>query len=383
MNFFKSTFSRFHGGVTEDTGNQQHQQTADMDSMPDLVHSADISSDQGMSLDNSEEVKTKSLEDHNARIPSYGNQPNQDLLQRQRDYQAQLEREQLEHAHLEGLPQQQHPAAAAHIHIRNQEQHQQYPHHHQQQQQQLSPVDYIHSPQSPFPPGLETEQKCQEQFFRYRQLYQQQVMQEQLQQQQQQQLLQQQQQQQYLQGGGGQYDGPGTDMPSLSFSDDSSAASSKFKSGGGVDRPGVAVPGGAGAVAGFGGAGFGETGLAGGAAPQFLDHELFLTSVMNAIAPWMDGDGEGGNRLEHFDYQSEFTQRQMLAVGGNGEIRKAYWGSRNVFVVLKSLLDTKRTRTPAENSSMFDKEVRGFQGFVLSQMLLFPSVCHTFKTTKY
>lgn len=124
--------------------------------------------------------------------------------------------------------------------------------------------------------------------------------------------------------------------------------------GGGVD--GAAVGGGAvahgeaAAVAGLAGGG-------GGAGPQFLDHELFLTSVLNAIAPWMDGDNASGNRLEHFDYQSEFTQRQMLAVGGNGEIRKAFWGSRNVFVVLKSLLESKN-HTAAKNASMFDKEVR-------------------------
>ncbi|KAH7030307.1 kinase-like domain-containing protein [Linnemannia elongata] len=383
MSFLKNTISRFFGGVTEDYGDQQ-QQTVDMDSMPDLVHSTDISSsDQGMSLDNSEEEKTKPLEDHNARIPSYGNQLKQDQLQRQREHQARIEQEQLEHhlRQLEELQQQQRTAAAAaHNH-----------HQQQQQQQQLSPGELIHSPQSPFSLGLETEQKQQEQLYRYHQLYQQQRMQEQLQQQQRQQLLQQQQQEQYSQagGGGGQYDGPETDMPSLSFSDNSSAALSNFKSGLYGQGPSPPLPAGPGALVGGGGAGgifdlavaaglgggvdglaggvavpgravagFGEAGGAGGAAaPQFLDHELFLTSVLNAIAPWMDGDGQGGNRLEQFDYQSEFTQRQMLAVGGNGEIRKAYWGSRNVFVVLKSLLDTKRTRTPAENASMFDKEV--------------------------
>ncbi|KAF8942125.1 mitogen-activated protein kinase kinase kinase 9 [Haplosporangium gracile] len=343
MNFFKSSISRLYGGVTEDNRGgrqQQQQQTVDMDSMPDLLHSDDIStSNQGMSLDNSnseENEKTTPLEDHKARILTYGNQLREDQLQRQRAYQARLEQEQLEHLrHLEDLQQQQ--RAVAHIH------------NHQQHQQQHSPAEYIHSPQSPFPPGLETEQKHQEQLYRYHQLYQQQLVQEQHQQQQQQQQLQQQQQQQqqYLQGGG-QYDAPGTDMPSLSFSDNSSGALSNFKSGlhgYGPSSPPPAGPGEAG-VAGL---------VGGGATPQFLDHELFLTSVLNAIAPWMDGDDEGGNRLEHFDYQSEFTQRQMLAVGGNGEIRKAYWGSRKVFVVLKSLLDTKRSS--AKNASMFDKEV--------------------------
>ncbi|KAG9072162.1 hypothetical protein KI688_006386 [Linnemannia hyalina] len=369
MNFFKDSFSRFYGGVTQDNGNQQHQQTADMDTMPDLLHSDDISpSDQGMSLDNSEEEKTTPLEDHNARIPSYGNQLKQDQLQRQRAYQARLEQEQLEHLqHLEGLQHQQRAVAVAHNH-----------HQHQQHQQQLSPAEYIHSPQSPLSLGLGTEQKQQEQLHWYHQLYQQQLMQEQ---------LRQQQQQQYLQAGGGrgerQYDGSGTDMPSLSFSDNSSTASSNIQSGPHGQRSLSHLPAGPGALIGGGGAGgifdmaaaaglgggvdgpaggvavpgFGEAGFPGGAVPQFLDHELFLTSVLNAIAPWMDGDDEGGNRQDQFDYQSEFTQRQMLAVGGNGEIRKAYWGSRNVFVVLKSLLDTKRTRTPAENASMFDKEV--------------------------
>lgn len=376
FNFIKTGVSRIYG-VTEDKLHPQ--QTADMDSMPDLLHSDEFStsSHQRMSSDSNSDDKTKPLEDHKALIPSYGNQLKQDQLLRQQEYQARVEQEQLEHhlRHLEGLQQQQR-VGAAHI---------------------ASPVDYLHSPQSPFSPvgvgggDLETEQKQQEQLYRYHQLYQQQLMQEQHrqqeQQQQQQQFHQQQQQQQQYAQGGGQYDAPGTDMPSLSFSDNSSAASFNMQSayhgpsqpmpagpganiggaggifdmaaaaglgGGGVNGGavggGAVVPGEA-AVAGGGGGGGG-----GGAAPQFLDHELFLTSVLNAIAPWMDGDDASGNRLEQVDYQSEFTQRQMLAVGGNGEIRKAFWGSRNVFVVLKSLLDSKH-HTAAKNASMFDKEV--------------------------
>ncbi|KAF9933742.1 hypothetical protein FBU30_004543 [Linnemannia zychae] len=275
-----------------------------MDSMPDLTHSDDIS-DQGMDVDSNQ---TRPLEDHKRRIEAYGNQLRQDQLQREQEYQARR----LEHLqHLEEL------------------QNQQRAQHHQQA---LSPVE-------------------------------------------------QQQQQHFYQGGSGSayYGGngseaPATDMPSLAFSEGSSMSTNLQSGQGGYASPSPAGPGAlqaqgqgrAGAIfdmaaaAGLGGGGanlpggvIGAPGEA-GAVPQFLDHELFLTSVLNAIAPWMDGDGMG-NRLETFDYQSEFTQRQMLAVGGNGEIRKAFWGSRGVFVVLKSLLDTKHT--PAQNASMFDKEV--------------------------
>ncbi|KAG0296966.1 hypothetical protein BGZ96_008002 [Linnemannia gamsii] len=383
FNFIKTGVSRMYG-VTED--DPQPQQTADMDSMPDLVHSDEFStsSPQRMSSDSNTDEKTKPLEDHKARIPSYGNQLKQNQLLRQREYQARFEQEQLGHhlRHLEGLQQQQRVGVVAH--------------------NIASPADYLHSPQSPFSPvggvggggvggvgDLETEQKQQEQLYRYHQLYQQQLMQEQHRQQEQQQQQQQfqyhphqQQQQQYAQGGG-LYNAPGSDTPSLSHSDNSSAASLNMQSAyHGPSQPMPAGPGanigGAGrifdmaAAAGLGGGGVngggdmgggaigpGEAAVAGGvgrAAPQFLDHELFLTSVLNAIAPWMDGDDASGNRLEQVDYQSEFTQRQMLAVGGNGEIRKAFWGSRNVFVVLKSLLDSKH-HTAAKNASMFDKEV--------------------------
>ncbi|KAF9904146.1 hypothetical protein EC991_002981 [Linnemannia zychae] len=284
MNYLRSIIY----GTTADQANNGNSQTTDMDSMPDLAHSDDFTSQGSMDLDdNDSNSKTRSLEDHKARIPAYGNQLQQDQLQRQRDHQARIQA--------------------------------------QQEQAELEHLRHLQDPE--------------------------------------------------------------TDMPSLSYSTNSSHSSSKYQSsgqerswpppaepvaiqpqagargifdmasaaglGGGAGGAMAAVPGVAadGYIGGQGGGGGGPAG------PQFLDHELFLTSVLNAIAPWMDRpDGGAGNPLQFFDYQSEFTQRQMLAVGGNGEIRKAFWGSRNCFVVLKSLLDTKKN-TAAKNASMFDKEV--------------------------
>ncbi|KAF9327956.1 hypothetical protein BG006_008791 [Podila minutissima] len=80
-----------------------------------------------------------------------------------------------------------------------------------------------------------------------------------------------------------------------------------------------------------------------------VDSDYFLTSVLNMIAP------VGIPPVPHYDYLSEFTQRQRIAKGGNGEIRRAYWHQRQCLVILKSLIDTKHT--PAKIAKLFDKEV--------------------------
>ncbi|KAK3835014.1 MAG: kinase-like domain-containing protein [Linnemannia gamsii] len=84
--------------------------------------------------------------------------------------------------------------------------------------------------------------------------------------------------------------------------------------------------------------------------PEGVDADYFLTSVLNMIAPV-----GAAPPVAHYDYLAEFTQRQRIAKGGNGEIRRAYWNSRQSIVILKSLIDTKHT--PAKIAQLFDKEV--------------------------
>src|SRR5690606_35153040 len=94
----------------------------------------------------------------------------------------------------------------------------------------------------------------------------------------------------------------------------------------------------------------------------------FLTTILNLIPQGMrqipthsQGQGQDPNSdqgltppLPLYDYQSEFTRRQPLTKGGNGQIRLAYWSSRQCSVTLKSLIDTKHT--PEKAASLFDKE---------------------------
>lgn len=86
------------------------------------------------------------------------------------------------------------------------------------------------------------------------------------------------------------------------------------------------------------------------------DHEYLLTSVLDMIAPGL----EDGNAppLAHYDYLSEFTRRERVTRGGNGEIRRAFWPARKCDVVLKSLIITKHT--PVKIASLFDKEASQF-----------------------
>ncbi|KAG0270474.1 hypothetical protein BGZ95_001677, partial [Linnemannia exigua] len=86
MNYLRSII---YGGAASDSyGDNNNNQTADMDTMPDLAHSDDITTSQGESMDmDSNESKTRPLEDHKARISAYGNQLQQEQLQRQRAHQ--------------------------------------------------------------------------------------------------------------------------------------------------------------------------------------------------------------------------------------------------------------------------------------------------------
>ncbi|KAG0011221.1 hypothetical protein BGZ80_000843 [Entomortierella chlamydospora] len=63
--------------------------------------------------------------------------------------------------------------------------------------------------------------------------------------------------------------------------------------------------------------------------------DYFLTSVLNMIAPPVIPPPT------IFDY-SEFTNRERIARGGNGEIRRAFWPQRQTVVILKSLIENMR-----------------------------------------
>lgn len=131
-----------------------------------------------------------------------------------------------------------------------------------------------------------------------------------------------------------------TEMPSLAFSDNSNnSTSSKVMMPQGSVRA-VAVPPSP------------SPSVSPQAAdsPEGVDGDYFLTSVLNMIAPV-----GAAPPVPHYDYLAEFTQRQRIAKGGNGEIRRAHWASRQAVVILKSLIDTKHT--PAKIAKLFDKEV--------------------------
>ncbi|KAF9967231.1 hypothetical protein BGZ70_010322 [Mortierella alpina] len=117
-----------------------------------------------------------------------------------------------------------------------------------------------------------------------------------------------------------------SDMPSLSFSTgDHSTASSAFPSAS------PAVPKGL----------FPGAEVRPGAGGSDPDHEYVLISVLDMIAPGLE-DGSAPP-MAHYDYLAEFTQRQRVTKGGNGEIRRAFWPARKCYVVLKSLISTKQT----------------------------------------
>ncbi|KAG0291299.1 hypothetical protein BGZ96_005292 [Linnemannia gamsii] len=131
-----------------------------------------------------------------------------------------------------------------------------------------------------------------------------------------------------------------TEMPSLAFSDNSNNSTSSIVMMPQVSVRAVAVPPSP------------SPSVSPQAAdsPEGVDGDYFLTSVLNMIAPV-----GAAPPVPHYDYLEEFTQRQRIAKGGNGEIRRAHWASRQAVVILKSLIDTKHT--PAKIAKLFDKEV--------------------------
>lgn len=87
------------------------------------------------------------------------------------------------------------------------------------------------------------------------------------------------------------------------------------------------------------------------------DNEFFLTSILDMINNTPPATGPGSlSTILHFDYQSSFTERQMIAKGGNGEVRRAFWPMQHCYVILKSLIDTKHSA--AKLAVLFDKEVK-------------------------
>lgn len=289
-----------------------------IDIAPSLTHSSNMSTNSnsdGMDLD------SRPIEAHNARIQHYANN-GPSSLEQQRQYQQQLQM-------MQGQGQGQLAQGQA--------QGQQYP------------------PQYPFPqPPLSHLQQYQQQYQQYHNQQQQQ------QQQQanptfnyQQSTHQQQQQHLYPPSQASGYPGTEchlmtpssgrsveTEMPSLAFSDNSNnSTSSKVMMPQGTVRA-VAVPPSP------------SPSVSPQAAdsPEEVDGDYFLTSVLNMIAPL-----GAAPPVPHYDYLAEFTQRQRIAKGGNGEIRRAHWASRQAVVILKSLIDTKHT--PAKIAKLFDKEV--------------------------
>ncbi|KAF9923693.1 hypothetical protein FBU30_006248 [Linnemannia zychae] len=131
-----------------------------------------------------------------------------------------------------------------------------------------------------------------------------------------------------------------TEMPSLAFSDNSNNSTSSRAMPSQAARPvGAAPPSPSPSVS-----------PQAADSPEGADGDYFLTSVLNMIAPIT-----AAPPVPHYNYIAEFTQRQRIAKGGNGEIRRAHWASRQAVVILKSLIDTKHT--PTKIALLFDKEV--------------------------
>ncbi|KAG0308034.1 hypothetical protein BGZ98_009167 [Dissophora globulifera] len=133
--------------------------------------------------------------------------------------------------------------------------------------------------------------------------------------------------------------GYATEMPSLAFSDDNTTMSRNME-GDQPWNPAMArnLP----------------SPAPGGAASdnaESLDAEYFVATVLNMIpAPRITVPPA------KYDYH-EFTQRQLIAKGGNGEIRRAYWPQRQTFVILKSLIGVKYSAEKIR--LMFNKEFYG------------------------
>ncbi|CAO3568547.1 unnamed protein product [Mortierella alpina] len=290
------------------TGNyfQTSNYSKTVDMAPSLTHSAMSTRSDGMDLD------SRPLEAHQSKIHHYGVDVNVDQLERQRMY-------------LQPVPQHQQPQQS-YIPI---------PYPQQQQQQQLQHQFPYQQQQQPT--GLQSQQPLP---------YQQQ-------QQQQQQQFQREQQphapgQQLLSPPS--QTAPGfqttnchlmtpstgrseTAMPSLAFTEGNSTDSQALQ-----QEPCLAPPSPAPSLS-----------PQAVDSPEVTDSDYFLTSVLNMIVP------SGIPPVPLYDYHAEFTQRQRIAKGGNGEIRRAFWPLHQSSVILKCLIDTKHT--PAKIAKLFDKEV--------------------------
>ncbi|KAF9193152.1 hypothetical protein BGZ51_004124 [Haplosporangium sp. Z 767] len=325
-----------------------------MDSTPSLTHSAMSTGTDVM------DIESIPLEDHQARIQAYGRDLQDDQLRRQRqqqqrqqhiaEQQQQLLQQQQFQRQQQQLLQQQHLHDQYHAQEQPEEQPKEQP-----KEQQKAFLQFQYPRQQQYPPYTMRSEKQQQQQQGQHYYYQQQ----------QHQQYQYQQQNQHQQQPpppvwNGNFSGAecsvDAELPSLSFSSDESTTSSNFKSGSpsqsplssrrSLQAPNLGVGVGIGAPAGYGAAG----GVFFDADP---DHEYFFTSALNMITS-MTPAGGSPSSLAHFDYQAEFTQRQRIAKGGNGEIRRAFWPSRQRFVILKSLIETKHKADKI--ASLFDKE---------------------------
>ncbi|KAG0254578.1 hypothetical protein BG011_005654 [Mortierella polycephala] len=316
-------------------------QSVNMDSTPSLTHSAMSTGTDVM------DIESRPLEDHQALIQAYGRDLQNDQLRRQ--YQQQQRQQRIAEQQYQLLQQQQFQQQQQQLlqqqHLHDQYHAQEQPQE-QPQEQQKSFLQFQYPRQQQYPPyTMRSEKQQQGQHYYYQQQYQNQ----------QQNLQQNQQQNQHQQFSGAECS-VDAELPSLSFSSDESTASSNFQSGSpsqsplssrrSLQAPNLGVGIGIGAPAGYRAAG----GVFFDADP---DHEYFLTSVLNMITSTTPASGSPSS-LAHFDYQAEFTQRQRIAKGGNGEVRRAFWPSRQCFVILKSLIEAKHKASKL--ASLFDKE---------------------------
>ncbi|KAG0361167.1 hypothetical protein BG005_008981 [Podila minutissima] len=288
--------------------------SVNMDTVPGLTHSVDTD-DMGMN--------SKPPEDHVGNIQAYGRILKRDgyLRQQQQDHRMAEQQQQLEYNQKNLNQPQSHQPSSSFYHqqqlYQQQQQQQQQQQFYYQQQQVQQPQSRQQRPRQPQP----EQQRQQGQQQRQRQ-----------------------QQQQYHPGqtpSAYSYSSPTEDssaMPGLTFSEDHSSSSSMPSASGPGAIPGnLALP------------------------PQNQaergvdDHEFFLTSILDMINNTPPATGPGSmSMIPHFDYPS-FTERQMIAKGGNGEVRRAFWPTRHCYVVLKSLIDIKHSA--AKLAVLFDKEV--------------------------
>ncbi|KAG0033553.1 hypothetical protein BGZ81_008129 [Podila clonocystis] len=283
--------------------------SVNMDTMPGLTHSVDT---------DDMDMNSKPPEDHVRNIQVYGRvlKRDGDLRQQQQDHRMAEQQQQLEYNQKNLHQTQSHQPSSSYYQRQYQQQQQQQFYYHQQQIQQS------HSRQQ------RQQQRQPEQ------------------QRQQDQQRQRQQQQQYHQpsqkSSAYSYNSPTEDssvMPSLTFSEVHSSSSSMLSASGPGAIPGnLALP------------------------PQNQpehgvdDNEFFLTSILDMISNTPPATGPGSmSTIPHFDYKSSFTERKMIAKGGNGEVRRAFWPTRHCYVILKSLIETKLSA--AKLAVLFDKEV--------------------------